>query len=771
VTSVATAYKRRFKYSEDEERDDHGRWTSGGDSDVTEGNANGRYSISVETEPGLDNQVRLDAFFGEVDDARAGQMKLSNVVEIGDTLYEKSKDDPALATQLGAMGEVFILTAERDDLGRLGYFDEQPKDLNPQEVGARYLADQLQSSWATSATDSNPNSLAVQLAAADKFGTSTAGIGGLLSSDMPIWAGAVPTYDAISSTDASRSPADMARTLADSPGVKAYVDTVYERTQSQLKDAGISGEVSLYRGMGFDEDKDPINTDFVASGTFDTNPLSSFTTSGETAGLSFGNAMGDTAQVGYMLTTTVESDRIWSMPTSGSGCLNESECILIGGPINVTAENTQNDDFRLPATPGESERDVSNIPRQFEPASAGPQGPFPSDDDELSDEDVEVTVSPDFVNMSNDPTMFELAGAPDPSSPEAISNMLAHLHDNDEYFGGGKSIAAAYARRHKSFGDPGNTQERVEGGRFGAAEGGTETSFPRGELATQAHVADMNPQSVAAFNHALEEHGVRVSDLKDEIEKKMTPDRLEAAKSWYPQAGALARELSSGQRINMGQAVAAVACLSGRCKWETANGEGEVKYARSMAAFVEAGRADGLSPKDAVAAWKADYRATNTNIVQSGANKGNPVGAAIMNSFAEKAMAVMTGSRSVEDVLTENKQRSFYDNIMAPGRTDEVTVDTHMVKCIENVYGTSKFASDDLWAKNLGPHTGPDVSVHGVGYIAISEAVRQVADAHGVSPDVVQAAYWLQVQSEQHIDPPGNDWPSGLAAKQPKEKG
>ncbi len=120
--------------------------------------------------------------------------------------------------------------------------------------------------------------------------------------------------------------------------------------------------------------------------------------------------------------------------------------------------------------------------------------------------------------------------------------------------------------------------------------------------------------------------------------------------------------------------------------------------------------------------------------------------------------------------MTDNKQRSFYDNILLPGSTREVTVDTHMAKAIEQSYGVAH--DEALRFLALGRQTvKEDIHVQGIGYIAVSSAVQQIADDpnspyYGEDLDTIQAAYWIAVKDA--IDPiqrqDGTDWPSGQEA-------
>ena len=100
-------------------------------------------------------------------------------------------------------------------------------------------------------------------------------------------------------------------------------------------------------------------------------------------------------------------------------------------------------------------------------------------------------------------------------------------------------------------------------------------------------------------------------------------------------------------------------------------------------------------------------------------------------------------------MLTGPKVRSFFDNINDPTDTREVTIDGHMAKMFNaaadsEIPKTGGFPSrDSLMA---GGSDKAETAFASTGYIAGAEAVHAVATEWGVTPDVVQAAYWIQVR-------------------------
>lgn len=113
----------------------------------------------------------------------------------------------------------------------------------------------------------------------------------------------------------------------------AIVDSIYTNTQGLLSDwYGIS-EVTLYRGtVGTG-----VNT--KGGGTVTGQPMSSWTTSAKTA-IEFATQGGTKrGKRNDVLTVTVPVSRVFALPLTGFGAMNESEVLLLGGDLDVHAAN------------------------------------------------------------------------------------------------------------------------------------------------------------------------------------------------------------------------------------------------------------------------------------------------------------------------------------------------------------------------------------------------------------------------------------------------
>ena len=88
----------------------------------------------------------------------------------------------------------------------------------------------------------------------------------------------------------------------------------------------------------------------------------------------------------------------------------------------------------------------------------------------------------------------------------------------------------------------------------------------------------------------------------------------------------------------------------------------------------------------------------------------------------DDAVAILRGADPSE--ILRDKRLAFWRNLLAPGDTDEVTVDSWM-------------------ARALGVK-----SVTHANYERLADAIRQAARAVGLAPDAFQAAVWCVIRRE-----------------------
>jgi len=292
-----------------------------------------------------------------------------------------------------------------------------------------------------------------------------------------------------------------------------------------------------------------------------------------------------------------------------------------------------------------------------------------------------------------------------------------------------------------------------------------------GRFDVQSRLGDLTEGGTEVWASIMQDYGVSVDDLFSKMDEVVDQDAIDHAESWYPDVRQISTDISAETGIGEDRIIAAYGACSPKCVWKSEkDGEGEEKYVQEMARWVAAGNADRYPlnakgfPEEAMMAWKAEYKANNTVRTL----KGEPKGAQLMNTTGMRGMAVLMGAKEPDDVLNDNKTRSFFNNISDPGGTDDVTIDTHMTKTLEMTYGVSH--TDALkFIKKTGGTVKKDNRVLGAGYLAVSEAVRQIALKYDVTPDVAQAAFWEQVQFRPVIsDEDGKDWPGGVPRTEPE---
>jgi hypothetical protein len=227
------------------------------------------------------------------------------------------------------------LRFESDATDFLADFGKEEYSSKPQ---AEQVAAILQDKWADTSSDKDPLARAIQSRAETLFGLedawsndSKAGVTPLLQKTMKI----IRDHRAV---------------------IDAYLKAVYQRTQDTLAAAGVE-EMVLYRGMtvdprdagAFRQGKDVA---LVHDVPMKLQPLSSFTESFETAAQFANAAEDDDIDNSVIMAVRVPRQRIFSTAITGPGCLEETEAIILGGPLralvlafNADAEPPEEEDF------------------------------------------------------------------------------------------------------------------------------------------------------------------------------------------------------------------------------------------------------------------------------------------------------------------------------------------------------------------------------------------------------------------------------------------
>lgn len=215
----------------------------------------------------------------------------------------------------------------------------------------------------------------------------------------------------------------------------------------------------------------------------------------------------------------------------------------------------------------------------------------------------------------------------------------------------------------------------------------------------------------AKIDEFLAKKGLTLDGLVDEI-VKLGKSQLEAGAAWYPEAHQTARAMARKYDISVRQAVAIISETSPQTDWarNLKITDGILKNFR------------GFEGVDSMTIAKQLHLGLNT-FVSAGID------------IARNEM--LNGRHSVFSIVTGRKRQSFVNNMLMPGRTSDVTVDTWMARSMINASGgtiTLKEAKSMIGAK------------HGYYYTAISEATRKAAAQLGVPADTMQAAYWIAVR-------------------------
>jgi hypothetical protein len=332
------------KYSEDQPRDDHGRFSSGGGGGTAErtepsrigkmirGDANNAklanlmYDYREVSADMLENTVGLE----EQGDAKAGIVaSLGPVIATAAGTDGSPVQEEMLAWYPPPSTHEDLVTDILDSstANIPPTYDELDKMSTPELYGM-YKAQQFIDNWATTAADNDFDALAMQTATARALDAPSASFD-KLERDL-----------VVRDTDGPE-PATM----------EAFVHGEYNATQDYLRQAGIGPDdyVTLYRGVHYGMEDVP--SPFTKDGTYkaETNPASSWSLVKDVAR---GFAAGPDTQSSnsFVLTTQVKASDIISTSKTGRGALVEAEVLTRNPPggLDVYAERQTFDQYGNP---------------------------------------------------------------------------------------------------------------------------------------------------------------------------------------------------------------------------------------------------------------------------------------------------------------------------------------------------------------------------------------------------------------------------------------
>ena len=232
---------------------------------------------------------------------------------------------------------------------------------------------------------------------------------------------------------------------------------------------------------------------------------------------------------------------------------------------------------------------------------------------------------------------------------------------------------------------------------------GQATSYTRGAKAGQAKRPACPPYAECVQRMA--------ADVLGNIAEQGT---MEDGRRWYPEEHALAERRAKAYHVSVAQAAGVVSATSPRCS-----------YAISQRVTDEILDA---APKMKDPSWLGH------------------AGGGVMGAFRDDGLRIAMGE-DIGKTLGGAKRRSFYSNIMWPGKTDAVTVDTWMMDAMMSLGMTKDQAGE------LAREKSKDAPA-GLGMMLTADAVRAAAKQRGMAPDEIQAAYWIALQKKAGLPNP-----------------
>lgn len=209
----------------------------------------------------------------------------------------------------------------------------------------------------------------------------------------------------------------------------------------------------------------------------------------------------------------------------------------------------------------------------------------------------------------------------------------------------------------------------------------------------------------------LPDYDTCVEAVTKELERAADdPFALKHGKDWYPAERRLAEERAKKYNVPVHIAAAVESATSPRCG-----------YARNQRVTEDLldkvpGILDGTSGKQLV----AEHR----------------ISGGVLPDNLDMAIKILDGA-PIETTLTGDKRRSFYTNIVSPGKSDMVTIDAWMQLALSNPLHLDREQADALSTEKgkLFPA--------GLGRTLLADATRKAGAKHGLSPDQMQAVYWI----------------------------
>lgn len=248
---------------------------------------------------------------------------------------------------------------------------------------------------------------------------------------------------------------------------------------------------------------------------------------------------------------------------------------------------------------------------------------------------------------------------------------------------------------------------------------------------------ELSPEGQKAVRDAEAKYGVSQAGMAAEISSKINDDNIAAGKAWYTEAKEFNTELAAKSGLSIEQVTAITSATSARTKWPK-NKELAARVAMEHKKFPD------IEPT---------FRDKNGRLdtpTQAAARKMG--GGLVRNNLAPALTIARAKDGEVKETIDTNltgvKRRSFFNNMVDPKGSPDITVDTWMLRAPMN--STTKDGGLSLDDAGDFLNDSKTITKGGAGYVSISEAVRTVAADKGLKPHEVQAAYWIAVSGSKN---------------------
>jgi hypothetical protein len=237
----------------------------------------------------------------------------------------------------------------------------------------------------------------------------------------------------------------------------------------------------------------------------------------------------------------------------------------------------------------------------------------------------------------------------------------------------------------------------------------------------------------------LTAHFLEVLTLAKEgkaVHPKTDPADMATARDWYRNAHQTCLTIRDDfnrqypdAHLTLEQVAGVMAAVSPRKAWDvthpkTGNKSGNVEDCRRIIAAHLSGRLDGMSVEEA-----------------SKHTKGG------MHTHVAIGIRILRGEDP--SVMSGLKRKSFWNCIVNPETEYDTTIDGWMASAVWRMgatYSDGKPVDEDAldWIDHKKTRDGQTV-IEGAGYILVADALREAADALGLTPTEAQAMYWVSV--------------------------